>query len=870
MASSTIANRGIAAMVASCVVLLVSAAHAAEAASQPRQKTNINAFWKYQQGDVAGAQAPAFDDAAWQAVGLPHSFSIPYFMSPDFYVGYGWYRKHIQLPESIAGKRVSLEFEGVFQEAELFVNGARVGEHKGGYTGFAVDVTAAARSGDNVVAVRVNNVWNPRLAPRAGEHVFSGGIYRNVFLVVTDPLHVDWYGTFVTTPEVSTESATVNVKTDVVNASDRQKSATVRQQILDPDGQIAAEFSATQSIATGTTAKFDMSSPHIKNPRLWRPDEPFLYSLRTTVLEDDRIADQYTSTFGIRSIEWTADKGFFLNGEHLYLRGANVHQDQAGWGDAVTDASMERDLKRMKEAGFNFIRGSHYPHAPAFSKACDRLGLLFWSENAYWSTAMGRPEGYWNGSGYPTRAEDQQEFEASVKAQLAEMIRIHRNHPSIIAWSMCNEPFFSTGSVMPKVRTFLRDLVELSHRLDPTRPAALGGVQRPTNQNRLDRIGDIAGYNGDGSGIAEFQNPGVPNMVSEYNHPTTDRPGKYEPGWGDLARDRGEPVHAWRAGQALWAGFDHGSIMGARFGKMGVIDYFRVPKRAWYWYRNEYAKVPPPEWPQVGAPAALKLEADKTENIRTDGTDDAWLLVTVRDADGKLLSNSPPVELAIVQGPGEFPTGRSISFAGDSDVRIVDGQAAITVRSYHAGETTIRATSPNLEPADVNLRFIGATPYREGETPAVPPRPYVRFIRQGQATEFQLFGRNSPAFTSSALEGHPGAAAGDGDPATSWQPAVGDANPSLTLDVERFITISRFRVTFAQAAAHRFQIEMSDDQNEWRPLADYSNNVKPLATVDVAPPPNAAGRFIRLRFQSTAGGVPIQLSESECIGILRN
>jgi beta-galactosidase/beta-glucuronidase len=623
--------RRIAALLIVCLGAAGGVAQAAGAAPQPRQRTVINAFWKYQQGDVEGAQAPAFKDESWQTVGLPHSFSIPYFMSPDFYVGYGWYRKHLRLPASAAGKRLSLEFDGVFQEAEVFVNGKLLATHKGGYTGFTVDITSAAKPGDNVVAVRVNNIWNPRMAPRAGEHVFSGGIYRNVYLAITDPLHVAWYGTFVTTPEVSAQSAAVNVKTEVANDSRARKSATVRQQILDPGGKVAAEFSAMQSIDAGATATIEMASPKIANPLLWSPDHPHLYTLKTTVLDGKRIADRYSTPFGIRSIKWTADKGFFLNGEHLYIRGANVHQDQAGWGDAVTDAAIVRDVKMIKDAGFNFIRGSHYPHSPAFVEACDRLGLMFWSESDFWSTASGRPEGYWNGSGYPTKPEDQPDFDANAKLHLAEMIRIHRNHPSIIVWSMCNEPFFSAGSVMAKVRSLLRDMVDLTHTLDPTRPAALGGVQRPTDQNRLDKIGDIAGYNGDGAGIAAFQNPGIPNMVSEYGSTNTDRPGPYSPGWGDLNRDKGEPVHEWRAGQALWAGFDHGSIM-PNFGKMGIVDYSRIPKRAWYWYRNAYSNVPPPEWPQAGTPAKLKLEADKKLNIRTDGTDDAWLLVTVLDA----------------------------------------------------------------------------------------------------------------------------------------------------------------------------------------------------------------------------------------------
>jgi beta-galactosidase len=860
--------RGIVTALLCCLVLSARTVCASDAQGPSRQKININQFWKYQQGDFPGAESPTYNDVSWQAVSLPHSFSIPYFMSPDFYAGYGWYRKHQPLPESIAGKRVSLEFEGAFQEAEVFVNGARVGSHKGGYTGFAVDITAAAKPGDNVIAVRVNNLWNARLAPRAGEHVFSGGIYRNVHAVITDPLHVGWYGTFVTTPQASDGGAVVAVKTNVVNESGGQKSATVRQRILDPDGKPAAEFSSTQTIAAGATATFDMSSPELKNPRLWHPDHPYLYSLRTTVLEGDRVADEYVTVFGIRSIKWTADQGFFINGEHLYLRGANVHQDQAGWGDAVTDASIERDVKLMKQAGFNFIRGSHYPHAPAFVDACDRLGILFWSENAFWSTASGRAEGYWNGSGYPTRTEDQPEFEANMKQQLTEMIRVHRNHPSIIAWSMCNEPFFSAGSVMPKVRTFLRDLVDLAHELDSTRPAALGGVQRPTNQDRIDKIGDVAGYNGDGATIGAFQNPGIPNMVSEYGSTSADRPGNYTPGWGDLSRDKGEPVKPWRAGQALWAGFDHGSIMG-NFAKMGIIDYFRIPKRSWYWYRNAYTNVPPPEWPQTGAPAALKLEADKTEGIRADGTDDAWLLVTVLDAGGKPLNNSPSVDLAIVKGPGEFPTGPSITFENRSDIRIQDGQAAVTIRSSYAGETVVRATSQGLAPSEITLRFVGPVPYEPGKTPPVQPRPYVRFNRAAQPPQPQTFGRNSPTFPSSAQAEHPGAAAADGDAKTYWQPADNDANPSWTVDTERSIAASRVRLSFAKAGIYRLKIDISDDQMTWRPLADLTTNDKSSVTLEAAAPPDAAGRFVRLQFQGTPPEALIQLSEVEVIGTLK-
>jgi hypothetical protein len=261
---------------------------------------------------------------------------------------------------------------------------------------------------------------------------------------------------------------------------------------------------------------------------------------------------------------------------------------------------------------------------------------------------------------------------------------------------------------MPKVRNFLRELVAHSHELDPTRPAGIGGCQR----GDIDKLGDVAGYNGDGARL--FVNPGIPNVVTEYGSTISDRPGEYEPGWGDLPETPGADKNKigfwrfpWRSGEAIWCGFDHGSLAGRRFGAMGIVDYFRLPKRSWYWYRNAYLHIPPPAWPSNGIPAALKLTADKTTLNSVDGTDDAQIIVTVVDKDGKPISNCPPVTLAIESGPGEFPTGPSITFAPDSDITIRDGMAAIEFRSYHAGRTVMRATSPGLKDATIQITSHG-------------------------------------------------------------------------------------------------------------------------------------------------------------------
>jgi len=838
----------------------------AEESTPLRETQNFNREWKFQIGDHPGAEAVAFDDANWENIGLPHSFSMPYFAAGNaFYVGYGWYRKSFDLPAPWVGKRLLLDFEGAFQDAEIFLNGRKVGEHKGGYTGFEIDITGAAKAGGNVLAVRLNNLWNARLAPRAGEHTFSGGLYRNVWLVAANPLHVAWYGTFVTTPSVSVASATVNVKTEVVNQSATAKACGLRSDVLDATGKVVASLSATQTIPPGKTATFDQTSAPIANPKLWSPETPALYRVVSTVFDGGTEADRFETPFGIRSIQWTADRGFFLNGQHRYFKGANVHQDHAGWGDAVTSAGAARDVKMMKDAGFDFIRGSHYPHAPAFVQACDEQGMMFWSENAFWGTGGFKGDGYWNCSAYPVNPADDKGFEESVKQQLRDMIRIYRNHPSIVTWSMSNEPFFSDAKVMPKVRTFLKDLIEETHRLDPTRPAAVGGSQR----GDIDKIGDVAGYNGDGARL--FIDPGVASMVSEYGSTIADRPGKYEPGWGDLGAQltNGFPTEfAWRGGQSIWCGFDHGSIAGRKFGAMGLVDYQRLPKRAWYWYRNAYAHVPPPEWPKEGRPGGLKLDADKATLARVDGTDDAHVVVTVVDAAGKPISNSVPVTLTIESGPGEFPTGPSITFAPDSNITIRDGQAAIEFRSYYAGTTVIHATSPGLKDATLTITSRSGPAYVPGRTPAVKSREYRPVAEQSGAGTATAYGRGNPTRASSEAAGHSGGLANDGDPATFWQAASPGPNAWWQIDLERIVAIEKFALLFPADGAWRYRIEVSQDGTTWKPAVDQTSSTTDTKVRNDKAATGTIGRFVRVTITGAPAGRSAALSEFSLTGKL--
>ena len=569
-----------------------------------RQSINFNRNWKYMQGDYTGAERTDYDDSSWETIGIPHSFSIPYFMSKDFYTGYGWYRKSFELTAKDLKQQLFVEFDGVFQEAEVFVNGKKAGTHTGGYTGFYFDISSAVRMGNNVIAVRVNNIWKANVAPRAGEHVFSGGIYRNVRLVRKSPVHIDWYGIFATTPDLAAhqgKSSVVRVCTDICNKTNKTMEFKLLTEVKDAEGRILVSVENEEKVEANSMKKLEQITEAVNHPTLWHPRHPYLYKVVSSVYQGQMLIDRVETPFGFRWFEWTADKGFFLNGEHLFFKGVNVHQDQAGWGDAVTEAAMRRDILLMKEAGFDLIRGSHYPHAPAFSQACDEEGMLFWSEAPFWGIGGFRPDGYWDSSAYPVDKKDAQAFEASALQQLEEMIRIHRNHPSIVAWSMCNEAFFSAPEAMKGVRRLLKRMVDLTHQLDPSRPAAIGGAQRPLGDERIDKIGDIGGYNGDGATQPDFQNPSIPNVVSEYGSVTAERPGEYNPGWGDLQMNDGWKGTPWRSGQAIWCGFDHGSIAGSQLGKMGIVDYFRIPKRSWYWYRNEYTRVAPPEWAGEGA-----------------------------------------------------------------------------------------------------------------------------------------------------------------------------------------------------------------------------------------------------------------------------
>lgn len=765
-----------------------------------REQRFINDDWTFDYGEHPGAELEP-PNPEWYDVGLPHSFDLPDFREPRFYIGHGCYRRTVEVRSEWIGNWIALEFLGVFQVADVFVNGRFVGRHEGGYTPFTVDISEAVTAGANDVFVRVDNVWNPRLAPRAGDYSFTGGIYRDVSLLVADRVRIDWYGIGVTTPVVDPERTEVNASVEIVNDERTPVELTLAAVVSDTGHPVAPFRHVRRTIDAGTTAVVELEGA-VNQPRLWHPDHPHLYTLTVSVVVDGRMRDLQTTAFGVRWFEFTADRGFFLNGEHLDLHGANVHQNRGGWGDAGTRSGIRRDIALVKDLGMNIIRGSHYPHHPFFAEECDRQGLLFWSELHFWGIGGQSVEGYWFASAYPVHAEDEPQFEESLRSALREMIRTHRNHPSIVTWSIGNETFFSDGHVIDKAKALTTELVDLAHDLDPTRPAAVGGAQR----EGFDVLGDIAGYNGDGAEI--FHDPGVPNIVSEYHGVRGRGPGEYEVEW-----EHGVEVdYPWRSGKIFWCAFHYKSIAEGA-GLQGLVDYFRMPRRPYYWYREKLRGIAPPAFPEPGTAVALRLSSD-AEEMPTDGTGDVQLVVELVDSRGARVADDRAVTLTVVEGDGLLPSGRSITLSPETD-SLWGGAGAIELRSYVPGAQRIRATAQGVTSAE--LVVVATGPAKSQRTwRLAPPAPWVTEPPAGTGDVSLTASR--PVAASSARPGHEGGkvtALGSG---TYWSADSREPGEWIAASLEFPYEISRVVIVFAEVPKQPWLLETSEDARAFEPL----------------------------------------------------
>jgi len=443
--------------------------------------------WKFFLGDASEAKSNNFDDASWRKLDLPQDWSIEGKIHPKnptgggggyFPAGIGWYRKTFQAPDAWKAKKIAIYFEGVYMNSEVFINGKSLGVYPYGYSSFSYDLTPYLNFGkENVIAVRVDN------SQQVNSRWYSGsGIYRHVWLMVTNPVHVAQWGAAIMTPVVSAKKATVHVKTLVKNETSSTQSIVLKTLLWNNssksagNGQIQIELPANSEKEITQTI-------YVSNPLLWTPETPYLYQAQIQVLKDKKVLDDTKTNFGIRFLKFTAENGFQLNGKTVKINGGCVHHDNGCLGAAAFDRAEERKVELLKAGGFNAVRTSHNPPSEAFLNACDRLGLLVIDES-FDCWKIGK-----NNNDYSKY------FNQWWQRDLESMVLRDRNHPSIIMWSIGNEiPERGDHSAIETAKM----LANAIKKLDTDRPITSAIVDNGKDWSKFDTlmaVHDIAGYN---------------------------------------------------------------------------------------------------------------------------------------------------------------------------------------------------------------------------------------------------------------------------------------------------------------------------------------------------------------------------------------
>lgn len=445
----------------------------------PRQKLNFNTNWAFHLGEMNGAERVGFNDIGWEGVTIPHVMRVEkkHNGGGAIYQGIGWYRRYFKLPNSLRNKRLSIHFEGVQMNCEVYLNGKKIAEHFGGYMGFSVDVSSQVKFGqDNLMAIKVSNADDPLTPPgkpmKKLDFNYYGGIYRNVSLLVTEKIHVSdaleankvaGGGLLVNYPQVSKKQATIDVQSHIVNQSNKSSSVKLLSILKDKNNKEVGRVEAHNNINSLGEYTFHQQMK-ISNPKLWHPDHPYLYHLETMVYNAGALTDKVVTNIGIRftafkSAEGKAD-GFYLNGDKLYLRGVNRHQAYQYVGDAGSDGMQYRDAKLIKAGGFNSVRAAHYPASPAFLDACDEIGLLVIQCQPGWQ--------FYNPD--PT-------FVNRSFQDIREMVRRDRNRPSVFLWE-------TSLNESPTPASWMKEAVAVAHQEMP-------GNQLYTADDMNDRSKDI-------------------------------------------------------------------------------------------------------------------------------------------------------------------------------------------------------------------------------------------------------------------------------------------------------------------------------------------------------------------------------------------
>jgi beta-galactosidase len=608
-----------------CIIIAVFilSSDAINGSGKERITLNFDSGWKFYLGNLPNAQEPSFNDMSWRYLDLPHDWSIEGQFSEKNPAGYnggalpggiGWYRKTFTLPEKEKTKSVFIDFDGVYRNSEVWINGRYLGKRPYGYSSFRYELTPYLNFGDkqNLIAVKVDNSAQPNSRWYSGS-----GIYRNVWLVLTNKVSVDHWGTCVTTPDVNEGSAKITVKTKIGNRSGKDQTATIITTILNPAGHEVARSSAKEILAINSSGEVSQNLI-VKYPSLWSLEKPVLYSAVSKIELGGKICDEYETRFGIRYFEFNSGKGFLLNGKPVKINGVCDHHDLGPLGAAVNTRAIERQLELLKGMGCNGIRTSHNPPAPELLDLCDKIGFVVMDE----AFDMWKIE--------KTDFDYHLDWDKWHKTDLEDMILRDRNHPSVFIWSIGNEiPEQEKADGTP----IAKELGSIVRSLDNTRPitSALNGAKQGNYILDSGTL-DLIGYNYKQNLFPDFPKdfPEKKFIATETTSAIATR-GSY-----DLPSDsirvwptawdgsfKGNPDYTcsaydncrvpwgstheetWKimkkydflSGFFIWTGFDY---LGeptpypwpARSSYFGILDLCGFPKDAYYMYQSEWTNKP--------------------------------------------------------------------------------------------------------------------------------------------------------------------------------------------------------------------------------------------------------------------------------------
>jgi beta-galactosidase len=607
----------------------------------PDRDVNFNPGWKFlrlDQGQAGDFSPVDFDDSKWEGATLPHTAKVEPLNANNMWQGVCWYRKHFTVGPNLAGKKIFIDFEGAMSVADVFVNGKKVTTHYGGYLPFEIDLTSLVKPGDNVIAVQLANVDNGEIPPgqvdRKLDFDWYSGLYRDVTVHVTDPLHITdpvgagkvaSGGIFVTYPEATADEATVQIALHVANDSADHKNAQAQFQLVDRQGQIVTSgLSQSTAIPPGGDAVLtqQLKVPH---PQLWDPGHPYLYQLRTTLSDGSKANDALETRIGVRRISFSASGGFQINGHRMYLRGCDRHQEYAYLGYALSDNAQYRDAVKIKSAGFDFIRTSHYPQSPAFLDACDELGLVVMDAIPGWQ--------YMGDDVFRQRS-----FQTGQ-----EMIRRDRNHPCVVLWeTSLNE----TAMDSP----FMDQMRKNAHAEYPGDQCYTAGWMDDFDVFLQARQhGDCYGYkNGDkASLVSEYGdweyfagNAGLDQTAmkdlkgAETNSRQSRADGERRLWIQSFNFQQGANANRGGAatGDAIWVMYDYSRGCDPSLETSGIMDNLRIPKFAYYFFQSQRDA--------NETPVANEVETGPMVSIASWWNDQSLTNVTV-------FSNCEEVELSL-------------------------------------------------------------------------------------------------------------------------------------------------------------------------------------------------------------------------------